>query len=272
VFFGKLNAIDLVTGFLPYVGSGREGFMNVNGLVSALPWLRYINLSMWGGGAWTVKKEGLGTGIIFFGTDSVTTDWDFSPSFNDGVGILFFTRKYYKVRDKLGYFMFVAGGSTKEYASNDPHDWLDLPGTGGPVSTANGQPWSTAYYLSQDVWQDPCNKSRKMNFLLAGSLADSNPSFSNWNVVSHLEAYGLNPSRPGDRMGVSGWYNGLTDEIIQLAADNGDLVRDNWGVELYYNREITPWFHLTADLQVLRNSNQNANTGLVPGFRGIIDF
>ncbi len=178
-----------------------------------------------------------------------------------------------RIRDKLGFVMFVAGGGTKEYASNDPHDWLDFPGAGiGPVSTVKQQPWSTAYYLSQDIWQDRCNKNRKVNFLVAGSWADSNPSFFNWNVISHLEAYGLNPSRPGERMGIAGWYNGLTSDFKDLAATAGVPTRDNWGMEIYYHREITPWFHLTGDMQVLQNSSRQADSGMVLGFRAIVDL
>jgi porin len=73
-------------------------------------------------------------------------------------------------------------------------------------------------------------------------------------------------------MGVSGWYNGMANDFINLAAIAGAAVQDNWGLELYYNREMTPWFHLTGDLQVLENSNPAADTSLVLGMRGIIDL
>ncbi len=56
-FFGKLNAVDLVTGIFPQVASGQDGFWNVNALVTALPWFRFVNLSQWGGGFWTIKDE-----------------------------------------------------------------------------------------------------------------------------------------------------------------------------------------------------------------------
>jgi carbohydrate-selective porin OprB len=56
-------------------------------------------------------------------------------------------------------------------------------------------------------------------------------------------------------MGIAGWYNGISPNIkdITAAVPRGLAARDGWGLELYYNREITPWFHLSPDLQVLQN-------------------
>ena len=107
--FGKLNVLDVVDILLPEVAGGREGFMNVNGLVSALPWFRYVNLSVWGGGAWTNKPQGVGSAIIFFGTENVSTDWDFSESFEDGVGLLAMHRHFYEIGGKQGYIMGARG-------------------------------------------------------------------------------------------------------------------------------------------------------------------
>jgi porin len=180
-------------------------------------------------------------------------------------------RHFYEIGGKQGYIMGLVGGSTKEYVSNEPSDWLVIPGV-GPASGAQKEPWSVAVYVSQDVWQDPCNKARRVNVATFGTVADDNPSFSNWNAGARMEAYGLLPTRPNDRMGVSGWYNGMANDFIDLAAIEGVPVRDNWGLELYYNREITPWFHLTGDLQVLQNSTATTDTSLVLGLRGIIDL
>ena len=49
-------------------------------------------------------------------------------------------------------------------------------------------------------------------------------------------------------------------------------IHDNWGFEFYYNRVVTPWFHLTPNIQVLQNSNGDTDTSLLLGLRGIIDL
>lgn len=270
--FGKLNSLDLVDGFFPEVGGGRDGFLNVNGLVTALPWFRYINLSEWGGGYFVANDEGqLQNGLLIFGEDNVTTTWDFSPSFDQGLGFFGFYKFFWERAEKPGYLLVAAGGSTRDYRRLDPVDWVDVPGN-GPVDPATGNTWDVAAYISQVLWQDPCNKDRRIHFVTAGTIADDIVAVSNWNAMGRIEGYGLNPSRLGDRMGFSGWYNGITPDVINLAALTGENVRDNWGMEMYYNREITPWFHLTSDMQILQNSNADTDTSLVLGLRAIIDL
>jgi porin len=270
-FFGKVNALDLVGGFFSDLQGGREGFLNVNALVTAMPWFRWVNLSMWGGGAWTIKDEQVQGGFLFFSLDNVSTNWDFSPGFDDGVGLFGFYRWFYEIGDKPGYFLLCVGGSTRGYASLDPTDWVELPGA-GLQSTAQRKPWDIAPYLYQVLWQDSSNKNRRIQLFGGGTIADDNPSFSNWNAFGSIEAFGLLPSRPADRMGIAGWYNGISNDFIDLTADLGIGVQDTWGLEMYYNREMTPWFHLTGDMQLFQNDNPDADFGIALGLRAIIDL
>ena len=271
---GKLNTLDLVQGIIPEIGSGRESFMNVNALTTALPWFRYVNLSEWGAGLWTYDKEHGGQiqhGFIAFGLNNVSTVWDFSPSFEDGVGMLGWMRFFHEIDGKPGWVAVFVGGATRQYKSLAPSDWLAIPGA-GLVDTAEEMPIMAAPYASQVLWQDRCNQSRRINLVVGGTIADENPSFSNWNAFGKIEGYGLQRSRPGDRMGLAGWYNGISPNFIDLTSGIGIDVQDNWGMELYYNREINPWFHLTGDMQILQNSISDTDTSLLLGLRAIIDL
>ncbi len=228
----------------------------------------------WGAGFWTYDKNAGGQiahGFLVLGLDNVSTDWDFSPSFEDGVGMLGWLRFFHEIDGKPGYVAIFVGGATREYTSTDPQDFLIVPGE-GLISTAQKRPIDVAPYVSQVLWQDGCSKDRNIQLTVASTIADDNPSFSNWIIFGRLEGFGLQRSRPGDRMGVAGWYSSISPNVIDIAADAGLAVRDNWGMELYYNREITPWFHLTGDLQVLQNSNATTDTSLVLGMRAIIDL
>ena len=44
------------------------------------------------------------------------------------------------------------------------------------------------------------------------------------------------------------------------------------GVAVYYNAAITPWFHLTADLQIIDNENASDDTAIISGLRANIRF
>ena len=48
--------------------------------------------------------------------------------------------------------------------------------------------------------------------------------------------------------------------------------RDEQGVELYYNAALTPWCHLTGDLQIGQPSIQSLQMTVVAGTRLKIDF
>ena len=62
---------------------------------------------------------------------------------------------------------------------------------------------------------------------------------------------------------------------LGLSAQAKDLVpglRDEYGVELFYNLRIVPGCHLTPDIQVLHPGLAPVNTALVLGIRLKVDF
>ena len=144
---GKLDILDAVSLFFPSVGYGQEGFWNVNALVSALPWFGAVNgLSLYGGWLATINKEyQMGqSAILVTGTKNVTTEWSsVSDSFDDGAWMAAFHRFLYKLDDKPGYFMVFGGFSTRDQPSNDPHDFVIIPGQ-GIEDTDEKKPWDIA--------------------------------------------------------------------------------------------------------------------------------
>jgi hypothetical protein len=269
---GKIDVIDAVTLFFPYIAYGQEGFWNINALVSALPWFGAVNgLSLYGGWLASLNEEyQMGeSAILVTGTQNVTTTW--SVDDNEGVWIAAFHRFFWKLDDKTGYFMLFAGGSTREQASNDPHDHILIPGE-GIVSTEQKNPWDIAAYIYQVFWQAKDDPNRKATLLIGGTGGPDNPQFSNWNFFTAVEAYGPMASRPGDRMGVSGWVNGFSDNFRDLVSPVDAIREYTWGVELYYNLAINKWMHLTPDLQILKNEYKGDNVAVIPGVRLVIDF
>jgi porin len=271
---GKLDVIDLVTGFFPHAGYGQEGFMNVNALASAMPWFGSVQgLALYGAMGVTInKKYGIPeSGFVAAGTENVATSWgSLSDSFDDGVYVAGFHRFLWDLDDKMGYFMVYVGGSTKSQASNDPQDFVDIPGQ-GIVSTASKKPWDVALYLYQDVWQMKGDPNRKISLFVGGSVGPDNPQFAQFNAFGTVEAFGLLDSRPKDRMGVGVFWNGLSDKFIELVSPVASL-RDPLGGEVYYNFEITPSAHLSASLQLVQNQNKGDDIAVIPAVRFVVDL
>jgi porin len=275
VTVGKLDVIDLVTGFFPNIGYGQEGFLNVNAQVSAMPWFGSVQgLALYGGMGVTIhpKYDVPESGVVVAGTRNVATDWgSLNDSFDDGSFLAAFQRFFWDMDDKMGYFMIFAGGSTKDQASNDPHDFIQIPGQ-GIESTEDKEPWDVALYLYQDIWQAKDNSSRKANILIGGTVGPDNPQFSQYNFFANVEMFGLMESRPRDRMGVGGWWNSLSDDFEDLADLAGLNLQDTWGFELYYNYELTPWAHVSADVQLVENQNVDDDFAIITGARMVVDI
>ena len=272
---GKLDVIDMVNGFFPEIVSyGQEGFWNINGLVTALPWFGAVQgLSLYGGLAATVNQEygAIESGFLFTGTEGVSDNWNsLQDSFDDGVWLAGFHRVFWKLDEKPGYFLLFVAGSTKEQASNDPRDFTVIPGP-GITSTKEKKPWDIAMYIKQVFWQAEGNPKRKATLFIGGTVGPDNPQFAQYHIFAAIEAFGLLPSRPDDRMGVSGWNNWLSDDFKDLVQPVARL-RDTWGVEIYYNIAINKWLHLTPDLQLIRSEVKGTDLAIVPGVRAVIDF
>ena len=274
VALGKLDVIDTVSLLFPWVGYGQEGFWNVNALVTALPWFGAVRgLSLYGGWAITINQEhqDFETGFLLTGTKNQSTSWDqLSDSFDKGVWLAGFHKFFWKLGDKPGWFMVFGGGSTRDQAANNPNDFVFIPGQ-GIVSTDQKNPWDIAGYLYQVFWQAEDDPNRRATLFIGGTGGPDNPQFAQWNIFAAVEAFGPIASRPHDRMGVSGWYNGLSDNFVDLVSVVVPL-DDTWGVEIYYNFEINKWLHLTPDLQFVQNEREADDVAVIPGIRLVIDF
>ncbi len=271
---GKINVLDLWAMVYPRMGSGVDGFMNLNMLAPALPWLRYVNLSVMGGGVLVLKDDGqVQGGLLVFDTNNSTTTTGFD-AFHDGAAILGLWKFFFDLDEKPGSLLFAFGGSTRRYESLEGTDTTRIPGEGLSNDKKRGA-WTGAVVYEQILWHKPDNDKQDLRLFTGFSISDGDPSFSKWNGFASVEATGLLFGREHDRAGVGAFFNNLSSDFKDTVSDLGVLgadLRDMWGTELYYNIEITPWFHLTPSLQVVQNANDDNDLGVMVGVRGVIDF
>ena len=72
-------------------------------------------------------------------------------------------------------------------------------------------------------------------------------------------------------MGVSFWYNWISDEFEDLV-DPVEDVQNFYGFELYYNIAVNKWFHVTPNVQLIENEFEDDDFAFVPGIRTVIDL
>ena len=79
---------------------------------------------------------------------------------------------------------------------------------------------------------------------------------------------GMIPTRKNDQFGIGYYYvHAANARIPQVLG-----FRDSEGFEAYYEIALTPWMHLTPDVQVLSPSQQRVDTATVLGVRSELKF
>lgn len=80
---------------------------------------------------------------------------------------------------------------------------------------------------------------------------------------------GLCNARPNDSFGVGYYYLCLSDKLPRVIQR---MVHDEEGVELYYNIAVTPWLHVTPDIQVIDPASKSVGITTVFGIRVQMSF
>jgi len=78
-------------------------------------------------------------------------------------------------------------------------------------------------------------------------FADKKTNPIDWSFAAGISGNGLMSARPNDAFGIGYYHLGLINTPLFTALD----LNDENGLEVWYNAELTPWFHVTADFQYI---------------------
>ncbi|MHC5063750.1 MAG: carbohydrate porin [Planctomycetota bacterium] len=269
---GKLNAVDIWTMVYPETGAGIEGFMNLNLVSAALPWLRWVNLAMPGAAALVLTDDQqVRGGFLVFDTQNSTTTTGFNDFFDNGAAMLGLWKFFVEMEGKPGMLLFGFGGSTADYDSLEPSDWGFVPGVGLTGEEKNGS-WSAAVYWDQVFWEDPENAKQNLRLMTGWSVSDGDPSFGKFGGYAAVEATGLFYGREHDKVGIGGFYNEISSDFKELVEGLGIDITDVWGAEAYYKVVLNQWLHVTGDVQVVQSAQDAVDASWVFGVRAVTDF
>lgn len=269
VTMGKFNLLDLFAQIYPQTGRGVDGFMNITSL-TPLSLGRPLNLSIMGAGVTTLNEGRVQGTLAVLDTNNSSTTSGFDDLFDNGVVFVGYWRIFTCLCDLPGSHALMGIYSNKQYSSIDPESLTFIPGVGIVPGEETGT-WNLTYFWEQKLWVDPCDAQRNIGALTSVGISDGNPNPIRWGATVAVQAQGLVCDRPADTIGVSYFYTGLSSDFKDLGGRLIDL-QDVQGVELYYNAAVTPWFHLTADLQIVEPADEAKDTAVVIGLRGKIDF
>jgi porin len=266
---GKINTFDFFQSLYPQTGRGVDGFMN-GSVFLPMTVVRTIPLSFLGTGVLKMHEGQIQGGLLVYDSHNVPTTSGFEDLFDNGANILGMWRFFTQFRGLPGSHLFLGTWASGDFTSLDRTGWSFHPGVGlvAPQSTGS---WSLLYALEQKLWVDPCCEERSVGVLSQWGLADPETCPYAWSGNVSLQAQGLIARREHDTMGVGYFFSGLSGDMKNLFPPP---LRPNdvQGVELYYNAAITPWIHLTADLQFVEPAVSANDTAVVLGLRCKIDL
>lgn len=266
VFFGKLNILDGTPA--AYAQGRRLGYFWNGALLNNLTRIYLLPSTVGTGFIISARQEPV---IKFYVLDThfTPTTSGFESLFTNGV-VLY---GEYQVRttwfDLPGHSAVGLLYSNAKRQPFDPSPFVVLPDVpAGTLPQRASNAWTLTYRCDQVLYADP--ESAKRNWTLNGDLGltDGNPNPIHWFANVTLVRTGPFRGRDGDTLGIGYYHLGISDLPLLKALGFGD---EN-GVELFYNAAVTPWFHLTPDLQVLDPANRHNATALLAGVRGRLSF
>lgn len=268
--FGKINALDLFYTLYPQTGRGVDGFMNTS---IALPLTvgRTLPLAVMGAGVLKKRGQQIQGGLLVYDSKDASTVSGLNDIFDNGANLVGLWRVFTDFGGMPGSHCFAGTWASGQFTSLDPLGWIVAPAMGLTAPQQSGS-WSALYVFEQQLWADSTNKARSVGLLSVWGTADRQTSPFEWVCNVAIQGRGLIRTRERDAFGVGYFYSGLSDDFKSLMAAADLELGDLQGVELYYNAELRPWFHLTFDLQVIEPADRANDTALVLGLRAKVDL
>jgi porin len=110
--------------------------------------------------------------------------------------------------------------------------------------------WSVFYNFDQYFYEPEKGQGIGIFGRFGASDGDANPIHYFYSIG--VGGKGVMPGRTLDEFGLGYYYIDVSNPNFTGPLADRDFLRDEYGVEAYYNFAITPWMKLTPDIQVIR--------------------
>jgi porin len=266
LFAGKLDTLDGDANAFAS-GRGKDQFLNTSFVFNPVT-LNGIPYSALAAGFVLLKdREPYFTFAAMDATDHTTTS-GFHRAFADGVTLNSELRVPVKLLGLPGHQMLGGTWSSKEFTALQEDLRFALPALNVPINPVRGS-WNVYYNFDQYLVTDASHPQKGWGIFGRAGISDGNPNPLKYFLSGGVGGNSPLRGRANDTFGIGYYYTGKSS---QLGPDIGPFFRDGQGFEAFYNVGVTRWFHLTPDLQVIRDTLAGVDASLVIGLRGKIDF
>lgn len=269
VTFGKLNAADGVN-IHPFLGgNGIDRFMNELFVLNAI-YGRTIPYSGLGAGFSYLRDNDPIFTILVYDTNSPIGTSGFENLFSNGATLFAHLRIPVTPFGLLGHQSLDGAYATGTSSPLSKDDYLSF----SPPTIAAAQQtgsWVVTYGFDQFLFvrSDAPNKGWGLFGSISFADAQTNPMQSC--LLAGVGGTSPVPHRESDSYGV-GYYFVEVSPVLRQLMNTVSPLHNEQGVELYYTAQLTRWFTLTADMQVIDPAQRQSSLATVCGLRAKISF
>ncbi|MCH7914992.1 MAG: carbohydrate porin [Deltaproteobacteria bacterium] len=284
VVIGKLDTTGGDANEFAHI-SGGEKFMNL--AFSFNPVLaRTAPYSTLGMGLVYLPTKELTLSFSVIDTEGTTTRTGFDTLFKDGTTLGSELRWTIRPFGLTGHQTFGSLWSNADFISlsQDPRTLIRSILLGLPLRKESGS-WAFYYNFDQYLYTEKDDPSQGFGIFGRFGISDgkANPIHQFYSVG--FGGKGVIPGRDQDRFGIGYYYLKISSDLrgtFPPLLRNRIGLEHEQGVELFYNIAVTPWLHVTPDLQIIDAGRDKApiigpnrkaiNTAIVAGLRIKVDF
>jgi porin len=257
MMLGKINAVDLVADDPFYGGWGNTRFMNIAFVAPPSGLLPPVLM----GAVFSYRMKPFTLTFMAYDPSDQTPEYSVDQLFNDGLILSLSGTWSGEFAGRPSSLTF--GGKFDTGKGTNLREVLLSPNL--KSGTKDGS-FSISLDASHLLYESPDQEGKGLGVYLKTAIADGNPNPIQASVVAGFSGHHLIPDRPLDVFGLGYFYYGFSNELQNTVAP---LLRfdDEQGVELFYNLGVTPWFHVTADLQWINPANAGNAHAVVGALR-----
>jgi porin len=124
-----------------------------------------------------------------------------------------------------------------------------------------------SYSSRQYLYQNPVNPQQGWGIFGQVGVSDGNPNPIEASFMGGLAGSSVVSGRSDDRWGVGYFRYNLSRGLLGGLDTIGIHLRDEQGIEAFYNFAVTPWFRITADVQHIQPVRKDRDDATFLGLR-----
>ena len=261
IAIGKFNPDDLLAADPFYGGWGIDRFMN---LILAAPPSGLIPVVFMGAVA-SIKAEPINWTVMVYDPQDRTFDYLPGNLFQTGVNVSVSGAHVTTLAGRKTTY-----AATAIYSTAEGTDYSGLQPGISSTATKKGS-YNVSVEFRHNLQESPLQPDAGWGFSFKLAVADGNPNYVQSSAIAGIAGKAIFLGRPQDSFGFGAYRYNLSD-LLQTALRPNTSFSNEAAGEAYYNYKVTPWLHVTGDLQYIKPATSGFKNALVAALRTQIRF